>query len=116
MIVRLFIVAVLTFALAAPASPQMVTFELKDLRIKLEGSDAQVLELQAALASRTASVELEKAHDRLRLAQKTETRYQNNVANLEEECAALRRILKTNNYDLAAVDEIVSKIKIKEIE
>ncbi len=90
--------------------------QVAELKGKLERADERILELEASLQIRTVSVGMEKLQDRIKLSQQTETVLQNNIAGLEEENTKLRELMRTWGSDMSAVDEIISKIKIKVIE
>ncbi len=88
-----------------------LTLEVKELRSKLDEANGLIADLEVRVNARTASAELAKAEDRIRLGQRNETTLQRSVDRLEEENSVLRRVMRTNSFDMEAVEAILGQIK-----
>lgn len=81
--------------------------EVGELKARLEGSEAQVRELQASLAVRTSSVELSRANDRLAAVQELDVIQRRGLDRAHEELTYMRQLMKTNGYDMEALYSMV---------
>lgn len=85
--------------------------ELAETRVKLEQADERVRDLEASLVVKTSSIELDRATDRLRALQAIDVTQRKGLDRLSEENFRLRRLLKTNGYDMEAVEVLMNEIK-----
>lgn len=83
--------------------------EIGELKARLEGSEAQVRELQAALSVKTSSVELSKAEERIRQYQKVDEVQRGSLDRANEEVSYMRQLLRVAKYDMLALEELIGE-------